>query len=333
MKTQDLLKALTIVKPGLGTRELIEQSTSFAFKDDRVVTYNDEISISHPVQGLDIVGAIKADQLFQFLSKIKTEEITITNEEGSKLLVKAGKAKALFIQNEIKLDLTQLEEKKKWKSIPDDFINILSFVSFCASKDASTPALTCINIKEDCVQATDRYRVIQYPIQFPTAFLLPAETIPVIKSINPSKICVNTQWVHFKNEDETILSCRIFSAEYPDVTRFFEIDGIELKLPEKLIDILERAAIFAKRDFIYDELVEITVDDKQITVKAKSDSAEFEESTVIKYTGKKLVFKIIPHLLKDIMKEKNSKIFISNEKIKFETDNWEYIAVLITKNK
>ena len=43
---KELQEALERVKPGLASRELIEQSTSFAFMRDRVVTYNDEISIS-----------------------------------------------------------------------------------------------------------------------------------------------------------------------------------------------------------------------------------------------------------------------------------------------
>ena len=58
---QNLQKALEIVKPGLSNKEIIEQTTSFAFIDGKVVTYNDEISICHPVEGLTLEGAVKAD--------------------------------------------------------------------------------------------------------------------------------------------------------------------------------------------------------------------------------------------------------------------------------
>ena len=37
MKRQDLLKALTAVRPTLANKELVEQATSFAFMDGRVV--------------------------------------------------------------------------------------------------------------------------------------------------------------------------------------------------------------------------------------------------------------------------------------------------------
>ena len=69
----ELQTALEKVKPGLASRELIEQSTSFAFMGDRVVTYNDEISISHPVAGVDINGAVKAQALYDFVSEVKKE--------------------------------------------------------------------------------------------------------------------------------------------------------------------------------------------------------------------------------------------------------------------
>jgi len=75
IQKEQLKKALETVKPGLAGKEIIEQSTSFAFMGDRVVTYNDEISISHPVEGLNLTGAIRAEELYQLLSKLKREEI------------------------------------------------------------------------------------------------------------------------------------------------------------------------------------------------------------------------------------------------------------------
>ena len=54
----------------LANRELIEQSTSFAFMKNLVVTYNDEISITHPVEGLNLTGAIKADEFYKKGEKV-----------------------------------------------------------------------------------------------------------------------------------------------------------------------------------------------------------------------------------------------------------------------
>ena len=65
IKRAELKEALETVKPGLASKEIIEQSTSFAFMGDKVVTYNNKISMSHPVKGLDITGAVKADEMYQ----------------------------------------------------------------------------------------------------------------------------------------------------------------------------------------------------------------------------------------------------------------------------
>ena len=93
MKKQDLLTALETVKPGLASKEMIEQSTSFAFMNDRVVTYNDEISLSHPVKDLEIEGAIQAEQLYKLLNKLKKDEIEV-EIKGNELLLKSGNTEA-----------------------------------------------------------------------------------------------------------------------------------------------------------------------------------------------------------------------------------------------
>ncbi|NMA23687.1 MAG: hypothetical protein GX938_09320, partial [Spirochaetales bacterium] len=89
----ELQKALEKVKPGLSNKELVEQSTSFAFMGGRIVTYNDEISISHPVKDLNVTGAVKAQSLYAFLSKIKRDEIILEWEENQ-VVIKAGRSKA-----------------------------------------------------------------------------------------------------------------------------------------------------------------------------------------------------------------------------------------------
>ena len=88
---ETLKQALEIVKPGLANKEIMEQSTSFAFIDDKVVTYNDEICISHPVPDIGIKGVIKAEEMYNFLGKVKTEEITVTQEENE-IVLKSGRA-------------------------------------------------------------------------------------------------------------------------------------------------------------------------------------------------------------------------------------------------
>ena len=149
MNKTDLQNALEIVKPGLANKEMIEQSTSFAFIDGRVVTYNDEISLSHPVEGLEIEGAIQAEQLYKLLSKIKQDEIEVTTE-NAEIIFQAGKMKAgLTLQQEIKLPLDEISKPGKWKTLPDDFVKYIRMAMQVCSQDMSRPVLTCVHVNED----------------------------------------------------------------------------------------------------------------------------------------------------------------------------------------
>ena len=82
------LKALDTVKPGLSNKEQIEQSSSYCFKNQHVITYNDEVSVSCPIEDFDIEGVVNSDELYSLVSKIKNKEIEV-NLEGNQLLFKA----------------------------------------------------------------------------------------------------------------------------------------------------------------------------------------------------------------------------------------------------
>jgi hypothetical protein len=86
MQRQELIDALETVKPGLAQKEIVEQSSSFAFIDGKVVTYNDEISISHPVEGLKVEGAVRAEELYQLLHRITRDEVEISQTKTNSTL-------------------------------------------------------------------------------------------------------------------------------------------------------------------------------------------------------------------------------------------------------
>ena len=165
MKRTDLLNALEQVKPGLAGKEVIQQTTSFAFMAGKVVTYNDEISISCPIEGLEIEGAVQADELYKFLNRVKADDIEMT-EADSEIQIKAGRARVgLTLVEKVVLPLESISAEGKWKKLPDDFIKALEFVLFTCSQDMSRPILTCINIREDgIIESSDAHRITQYHI-------------------------------------------------------------------------------------------------------------------------------------------------------------------------
>lgn len=338
MDKEKLQKALEYVKPGLANKDVIEQATSFAFMGDRVVTYNDEISISHPIEeGYDIKGAVKAEELYQLLNKTKQKEIDIVCSDNEIQITTKNSKAGLALQNEIILPLEEMGTIDNFKKLPEEFMEMLDFVSFACSNDYSRPVLTCVHIRKDGVlEASDGFRVTQSKTKKGIVnqnTLFPSVVIKTLSKYPIKSIAESPGWLHFKTEEDTRISSRIFSTEYPDIEKMgiLEIEnGVELVFPDNLPEILERAAIFTK-DAVFDSEKEVTVVLKKnlLIVQGKSEYGWFEEETDIEYEGEEIVFKTHPEFLRDISK-KMTKCLLGTDKIKFAGENWEHVLALKT---
>jgi len=328
-----LQEALTIVQPGLASKDIIEQANSFAFLDDKVVTYNDRISLSHPIEGLDIKGAIYAEELYKLLQKIKEGEINISIDKNE-VNLKFGKGSArLTLQEEIKIPLIPI--KGEWEKLPDNFNRFLKFAMSACSKDMSQPELTCVNVKTNgIIQATDSYKISHCDLKKPMPvedFLLPASMTKDVIKINPTHVNKkgDDKWIHFKNEKGTVISCRLMESEkdYPTLQKHLNIEGEQIQLPKTTAEILGKAWVFAKRDNLLEETIRISIESKRMVVFSQSETGSFSEKTLIHYEGNPVEFLIAPHLLIDILKETNQCILNENF-IKFEGEGWQYASAL-----
>lgn len=330
MNKADLIQCLERVKPGLSNKEMIEQSTSFAFIEGRVVTYNDEISISHPVPGLgDVTGAIKADELYKLLSKLSEDDIEVS-VSGPEVILKAGRSKAGFtLQTEIKLPLDEVPAPSKWKDVPDGFLEAIRFTSSSCSRDMSRPVLTCLNVRDSgVVEASDNLRITNYDLgnkmPVPT-FLLPVTSAKEILAYKINKICKSDGWIHFKTNEDTILSCRIFEDKFPDVSKFFDVEGDEIKLPKDLHSALDKASVFAVDGEIMS--VTLTLKPKKMIVRGRSTSGWFEEEMPARYNGKEITFTTCPKTLQDITSQTTTCILGKNVML-FAGDKWKHVVSL-----
>ena len=326
-----LASALELVKPGLATKEFIEQSTSFAFIEGRVVTYNDEICLSHPVEGLNITGAIKANEFYQFINKIKKEEIDVEISDNE-ILFKSGRTKAGFtLQKEIKLPLDEVAEKGRWKKLPEDFSHYLSLAAGACGKDDTLRKATCVYIqKEGILIGSDGNKIMKCDLE--TDFeintcLLDAHSALEVVSLNPYKVAESEGWLHFKTKKGTILSCRLLDDTYmSNIEELIVVEGVEITFPNTIINMLERASVFAKRDYILDENVDIQIEKNKLCITAKSDTGWYKDSIKI-VSEEDVAFSITPYLLRDILKEtKNFRL--SENAVKFIGAGWEYVATL-----
>jgi DNA polymerase III sliding clamp (beta) subunit (PCNA family) len=331
---EELKKALEIVKPGLANKEMIEQSASFAFMRGRVITYNDEISISHSLSGLEITGAVSASELYSLLGRITKDDIEIIEGE-TEIVLKAAKAKAgLLLQKEIRLPLEELGERGDWKKLPENFLEALQFCRFSCSKDMSRPILTCVSVNEaGRIESCDNVRLTQYRLnkKMPiSTFLIPATSVESLVRYNLKEIATSKGWVHLRSTDKkTIFSCRIFEDNYPDLSGILASETpTTIPLPKTLAQVLDRASIFAKEQFESDSLITVTLGHKRMKVIAENDAGWFEEEINVKYSAEDPIeFRVNPSFLKESL-DKGEGCEIGKDKIRFKGPNWEHIIAL-----
>lgn len=329
IKIADLKRALNAVKPGLAAKDLIEQTTSFAFIDGYIVTYNNELSVRYPIN-LDIEGAVRSDEFYSLISKVKDDEIDIETTE-TELIVKGKRNSAgINLDQEIKLPLEELGELDSWTRLPSDFITAVKLAYPCVSDDTSKPALTCIHVNGKHIEASDDYRIIRIVLSKPIKadFAISGMAAKFLEKYDVVQCCQTAGWIHFKTANEAIFSCRIYIFDFPDVSWFLEVKGEELKLPKNMKEILDRAGIFAKAETVLDEEVKIKVDGKKMTIRGEGEYGWFEEVAPCGYGGDPVEFIVGPKFLYDVLDHLQHCI-VGENSLKFQGDNFEHVVCLI----
>lgn len=337
MKTQELLKALSATKPALTEHEeIMEENTAFVFADKKVYAFNHEIFISYPVP-LDIEGAVKAEELYQFLSKVKEEEFKSTVKDGQ-LLFKVGNTKAGFTLADAKYKQVVNQDKLKWKDLPENFIDMLLFTSVAASTDAATtPSLMCVQVENGKLKATDRYRICLTETETPEVekpILIFADHIKHIARMNPTQYCFEEKTVHFKNEDGGVISCITLDAKFPDIEGTILPGVLKNKLhkidfPEEIQAAVDKALVFVKNDQLQDPQITVVVKGNKIKIQAEAEYAWY--SVVLandKKIGMDFQFRVQPKLFLDVLKDAYNTISINDRVIMFSGKNWKYYVAI-----
>jgi len=328
-----LLETLHRVRPGLAAKEIIEQSTSFIFKDGQVITYNDEIAVHAPLtEKFEIEGAVPAKELISILSRWKGDEVEIEATENE-LLLKCGKGKAgIKLSNEISLPVDEIKIPKKWNPLPGDFQQAIKSCILSAARDMTYPILTTLHITEQCVESTDNNRITRwawdktYKI---SPFLLPVESAASLCRFGAIKFQHEDGRAQFIDERGVVFSCRTAEGDYPDLSEAIDIDAIgELHFPTNIQEILDRAGVFVSGMVDSDRNVSILIDEKGLMkIEGKSDYGWYEESVRVKWNGSKTGFSIHPdHLLQILQTVKSAEI--GNDRILFSAERFQHIVAL-----
>lgn len=328
-----LLQALAAVQPGLASKELIQQSSSFIFKDGKVITFNDEIAVMCPID-IELEGAVQSEEIFKLLKRLTAETIDIEIVENE-IKVSSGRSRSgIRLEQQINLPLEAIGAPEKWRKLPETFCAGLKFCLFSVSSDMSKPVFTCLHLSNACIESCDNFRITRYRFEnkvFPQERLLPGKAASELLEYAPTHFSMTDGWLHFKNDSTgVVFSCRSYTDTFPDMSPLLELEGEKVTIPEAAQEALSRAEIFSKAEFTQDEKVDIELMPKKMLVKAQGSSGWFEESIPLKYSGEKIEFIVHPGFFKDVLGILN-EITVCAGKIKLEGEHFDHVVITYPK--
>jgi DNA polymerase III sliding clamp (beta) subunit (PCNA family) len=326
---ENFLGQLESVQPGLSAREIIEQSSCFIFQEGEVVTYNDEIACRQECSLSDVAGAVPAEPLLAILRKLNEEEIEVSSNEGE-LLIKGKKRQAgIKMEMNILLPIDTVDRPKKWKSLPKNFTEAVTIIGQCASKDESQFVITCVHLHPKWIEACDNYQIARYPMEtgLEESTLIRREALKHITTLDMNSFSETKSWMHFKNENGLVLSCRRYVEDYPDLQPYLSVKkGEKTEFPKGLKEATEKAEIFSQGN-IESNQVEVSLCAGRLKLKGRGVTGWYSEVKKVSYSGGGISFLITPQLLRELVTNYN-ECEITPGTLKVDSGSFIYVTCL-----
>lgn len=329
IKRQVLVDALSQLKPGLSQKDIIESGQCFSFHSDHIVTFNDLMSVAVPLE-TGIEGAIKAEEFYKLLDKIKGEDLTLIKSENE-IRISCGKVKAgLSVSSKV---LPALEPENEFLLLPKGFKEAINLCQFSASRDMTRPHLTCVHIQDQFITSSDNYRITEMWMDEPSPynFLLPADAVEHLLRYNLTHLSLDLSWAHFLDEiTGVVFSCRLKAGDQMDVAKFFEVEGTTVKFPSDLKDTLERTNIMVEGDSNLDLNIKLRLETGKLICRGEKSIGWVEETVDIDYAGEPVDMLVNPLFLAQIL-SRTQEMIVNQEVCMFWGSNFRHLMMLISK--
>ena len=330
------LKALEAVQPGTSKRELVEQAACVIFQNGEVLTYNEEIACRMPSPlGDEIEGAAPLKPLLDQLRKWKEEEIEIEATESELIVKGKGSRSAGFrLEAEISLPVGMVEKPNKWEKLHPDFGEAVGIVQQCANDDI-TSITQYVHVTTKYIQSCDNFQLCRWKIATKLKkkdddeageWLLRKSSIKHITSLGMGEFSETAAWVHFRNADGLVLSCRRYVDEFYDLDKALASGGEPAQLPKGLAEAADKAAVFSSENLEGNQ-VEISIKPGKLRIKGQGVLGWYSETRSIKYQGPPIEFLASPVLLADLVK-RHTDCLIAPDRLRVDAGNYVFVACL-----
>lgn len=318
IEREKLLTTLTTAKVGTSKKEILEQSHSFVFTEDKLITFNGEILTIVDTPCPEIVGAVHADDMLSMLSKFPDDEVDL-EIKGEELQIKAGKKRSAGLVQiaGAQLPYEDVPKPKKWAGLVSGLMGTILQAARVCGRDETRPRMTEVHVTEKAVEASDNDRLFRSVMETELPeLLIPATSIEVCGALAFEEVATRGGWFHLKTKQGHQVSIRCSSGVYPEMEPLFIMENSKkIQLPGNLPDILSRAQVMQETTF--DAMVSITIKDGVLTLKAQKEAGWYKESKKVEYKGDPIRFEVNPKFLEEILtKTRNVRIGGNRMRIK-----------------
>ena len=330
VQREQLLTSIQAIAPGLSPKELIEQSSCFVIIGNQIASFNDEITCRAPSPfPKKFHGAVPADKITRILEKIKDDELKTVITDGRMTFTGKKDVFWLRMSHEVSLPVEKVKLPKKWHKLPNMFIDAVTIVQECASKADEKTGRTAIHISPTHVEAWDGYQMARFNLKFKRlkdSVLIRKPTLTHVINMGVTHYGETSNWFHFKNASDHIISCRRLVEEYEEIEHHFEVKGKKIVLPKGLAEAADKAGIFSEGDKELD-LAVVSIKNGKIYVTSTADTGGYRGRNKAKFKGEDMEFTIPPTLLKELVHRHNEAI-LAPGRLKVDGGNWCYVTAL-----
>ena len=282
-----LINDLKRVMPGVESgNSILDGADTISFTEDSILSYNDSIAVSVPV-ATGIVGSVKSKECFALLQKLKGQEITAVVKNNN-LILKCGDSKAnlKLVESSIMEYLENLKlEELKWKKVKPGFMDALRFCRL----NGSTSPYRGIYVNDDVMIATDEIRVAVAHLngEYKPFWIDDCSVNELIKvNVIMTEISVSDGWVHFKETDGAIFSCKTNDiSKYPfDALYKIKSEKAIMKqgdaigqLPPSFKEAVDRVAVLSE-DLQGFSVVQLSLTSENIVLSCKREAGSIVET-------------------------------------------------------
>lgn len=330
---EEILRTLSSVSAGTATREVIEQSSCFCFRNGTVFTFDGEIAITAKCN-LDFEAAVPAKPLADLLAKLAEPEIDIRVKDGELLVQGKGRKSGIRCEETVVLPVDSVAapaiDDPVWSPLDGAFCEAVDLVTTCIADENDVFSRKCMHIHPDYLEGCDNYQCSRYPVSTPIGAecMIRGKVAKNIVGLGMSHITETEAWLHFCNPNGLILSCRRWVDKYPSLDPMLTFQGTKATLPGGLATAVANAEIFSAEN-AQGNYVRVDLVTNQLRLRGQGSLGWYEERPPIVYSGPPLSFMMAPKLLASLGAKGTQECEVAEGRMRLNLGKATYVACLL----